>query len=281
MQTLITEIKNRLSEYYSKGEASNITRIIIEYVLKKPLPLILIDKNTKISPSQSELIDKIVHRLFQKEPIQYVIGETEFFGLKFNVDKSVLIPRPETEELVEWIISDVSNNKEDLRLLDIGTGSGCIPISIKKNVSKSRIEAWDISHDALKTAHCNSNINNTNVTFKDVDILKSFPQENKFDIIVSNPPYILQSEEKEMEDNVLKYEPHIALFVPDNNPLIFYERIADIGQVLLKNKGTLYFEINSLCAIELTNLLISKGYKDIYLKKDISNKDRFIKASLY
>jgi len=217
--------------------------------------------------------------LKEYKPIQYILGETEFFGLNFSVNQSVLIPRPETEELVELILKNHSG--ENLKILDIGTGSGCIAISLAKNMPSAKVYAIDISEDALSVAKENATRNQVEIQFFQQDILAELPDNifnEKLDIIVSNPPYITPIEKYSIHDNVLKYEPHTALFVPQNNPLLFYERIADIGHSLLNKSGFLYFEINALYGKEICQMLQTKGYSNIKLYQDISGKNRMIEA---
>ena len=211
------------------------------------------------------------------EPLQYVIGSTPFCGLTFKVDSRVLIPRPETAELVEWIARDAYN---DGSLLDIGTGSGCIAISLAHVLTGWKVQGWDISDGALEVARQNNGLNGTDVEFSKVDILNAPDQDYGFDVIVSNPPYIMDSEKAQMENTVLDYEPHTALFVPDNDPLLFYRAIAGFGRRALNKDGRIFFEINPLKADSMAELLSAEGYHDIELRKDIYGKRRMIKAIL-
>lgn len=277
MQDTIQKIRQALSDLYPYSEISGFTRLIIEDITGLSMPLILSDKNIKITEAQELKIQKIIERLQAFEPIQYILEQTEFYGLPFQVNNNVLIPRPETEELVEKIIHD--NSKKTVKILDIGTGSGCIAISLKKYLPNSAVDAWDISFKALDVAVLNSKINSVDVTFKRVDVLSEYPNDGLFDIIVSNPPYVLEAEKADMEHNVLDYEPHTALFVPDREPLLFYERIADIAQHILKPNGYLYFEINSAKGQETSAMLKQKGFTNIELIQDISGKDRMVKAT--
>lgn len=278
MQETFKYIKDSLCDFFPPNEVSSLSRMIIENITGLSFSSIINDKNTKITLEQKKRIDEVISRLKLHEPIQYILGEAEFFGLKFIVDENVLIPRPETEELVEIIIND-NKDRSNLNVLDIGTGSGCIPISLKKNMPTFNFKGWDVSGEALETAKKNAKLNNVSVEFEEVNVLRDIPK-GQYDIIVSNPPYILEKEKIEMDDNVLKYEPHLALFVPDNKALLFYERIADIGKSLLKEKGKLYFEINSAKGKETTNMLKEKGYKNVLLIKDISGNDRIVRADL-
>ncbi len=221
------------------------------------------------------------------KPLQYVLGETEFYGLRFKVNPSVLIPRPETEELVEWIISDLPKPKtsiEGLKIIDIGTGSGCIPISLKKNLPEAQLFALDISPEALDVSIQNAALNQTTVNFIQADILNLLNKQliaEKFGIIVSNPPYVTDAEKEQMLPNVLQHEPHLALFVPDNDPLIFYKAIADFAIKHLDTTGSLYLEINENLGEETVQLLKQMGFKKIVLRQDLSGKDRMIRSQIY
>ena len=246
----------------------------------------IIDQNTK------NLFDRALERLKNQEPIQYILGKTDFFGLPFLVDKNTLIPRPETEELVAWIIDEVEilNNKSSpkISLLDIGTGSGCIPISLAKNIDFAAIYAIDISTKTLEVALKNADSNQVSISFFEMDILKTSnldllskdKTQINFDIIVSNPPYVRESEKSAMDKNVLENEPHQALFVSDENPLVFYEKIADLALLHLSRNGFLFFEINQYLRNQTVNMLLKKGFKNIELRKDIFGNNRMIKANI-
>jgi release factor glutamine methyltransferase len=227
----------------------------------------------------------ILKRLKAFEPFQYITGEAYFMGYTFKVNKNVLIPRPETEELVEWILEEtnVFKNKinNSFNILDIATGSGCIAISLKKKLPSAEITAIDISKDAIKVAKQNAELNNVKINFIESDILKTGFDKIKipFDLIVSNPPYISSHEKMHMHRNVTDYEPHIALFVEGKNPLLFYERIADIASGnSLKAGGFLYFEMNESFSAEISEMIISKGFSNVVVKKDMSGKNRLIRA---
>lgn len=246
------------------------------------------------------LIDKTIHnqlnialeKLKNHEPIQYILGKTEFFGLPFLVNKNTLIPRPETEELVAWILDEITilEKKETpkLTILDIGTGTGCIPISLAKNIDFATISAIDISKKALEVALKNAELHKVSISFFEMDILKTsnlnLLSKDKtpinFDIIVSNPPYVRDLEKAEMQKNVLENEPHQALFVSDENPLIFYTKIADLAMQHLSENGLLFFEINQYLGNQTVELLSNKGFKNIELRKDIFGNDRMIRANL-
>lgn len=261
--------------YYPESEISGFIRIILEHITKKTYHQLLLD-NTEITLDQQQEIDVIIERLKKYEPIQYILEETEFFGLPFTVNKNVLIPRPETEELVELIISE--NRKSDISILDIGTGSGAIAIALVKQMEKASVSAWDISYKALDIAVLNSKINSVDISFKVVDVLGDYPMNKKFDIIVSNPPYIMEKEKENMERNVLDYEPHSALFVPNDNALLFYNRIADISLNLLNPGGKLYFEINQTKGQETVEILKEKGFSEIVLFQDLSKNNRIVRG---
>lgn len=277
MRKVVSSIKESLKAYYPESEISGFTRIIIEYITRKPYLQVCVDPPV-FTPGLRDQIDVILNRLMQYEPIQYIIEETEFFGLPFFVNQNVLIPRPETEELVELILNE--NKGSGLSLLDIGTGSGAIAIALAKNMARTSVSAWDISYKALDVAALNSKANSTDISFGRVDVLGDYPTDKKYDIIVSNPPYVLESEKEQMERNVLEYEPHTALFVPDNNALLFYERIADIALNLLTPAGRLYFEINQAKGAETVKMLEEKGFTEVALFQDLSKKDRMIRAEL-
>ncbi|WP_271856329.1 peptide chain release factor N(5)-glutamine methyltransferase [Patiriisocius marinus] len=237
-------------------------------------------KDDAIFPKEKEhQFSEILKRLKEQEPIQYIIGETEFFGLPFKVTKDTLIPRPETEELVELVITEFRESTTSLKLLDIGTGSGCIAISLAKNLSNAIVSAIDISEEALKIAKENAQLNNVSVEFIKSDILQTSRLEESYDIIVSNPPYVRDLEKKLMQPNVLDFEPEGALFVRDDNPLIFYRSIAILAKNSLKPNGLLVFEINEYLALEMTQMLTDLGFTFILTKKDIFGKDRIIQCN--
>ena len=219
----------------------------------------------------------MLSRLQKNEPIQYVLGKETFCGLDFEVDSNVLIPRPETRELVEWIVADRKSSASS-HILDIGTGSGCISISLAKFLQGSKVEAWDISQGALDVARRNAQRNGVEVLFRHQDVLDALPGGAIYDVIVSNPPYITEKEKLDMEANVLDWEPSTALFVPDADPLLFYRKIAELGLSMLKTGGALYFEINRAYGQETISMLESLNYSQIELRKDEWGNDRMIKA---
>lgn len=278
MQAAIKHIRTSLRGLYPDTEIGSFTYLILSKVSGLSRTEIIVNKNTIFSTEQHQEIDSFIEKLKMFVPIQYILGETEFYGLKFSVDNSVLIPRPETEELVEWIQKD--NHENQCSILDIGTGSGCIAIALKHVLPQASVSAFDISEDALKTAIKNANLNDVEINFANIDILQRPEFSEKWDIIVSNPPYIPASEKAEILPNVLNHEPHLALFVSDSHSLVFYEEIARFALKQLKEKGKLYFEIHSKAGESCVNLLREMGFKSVELRKDMAGNDRMIKASL-
>lgn len=279
MQTAIKYIQSELQGLYPDTEIKSFSHLIIEKVTGFSRLDIILNKNTQFSIEQHQKIESFIRKLKKNVPIQYIFGETEFYGLMFTVNDSVLIPRPETEELVDWIRTE-SNQTNELNILDIGTGSGCIAICLKHIFPGANVDAFDISDEALKTAAINAKRNNLAVNFMKVDILNSPDFDHKWDIIVSNPPYVLENEKSEILPNVLEYEPHLALFVPDTDPLLFYRMIAVFAQNHLTNNGKVYFEINRQFGKQTVEMLAEHGYRNIELRKDISGNDRMIRAIL-
>lgn len=272
------EIKHTLSPIYNIEEINSFIYIIFEHILRYAKIDILLRKDEKIDDSDYKNITDIVKRLLKHEPIQYIIGETEFYNLIIKVNEYTLIPRPETEELVDLIIND--NKHRNISILDIGTGSGCIAISLAKYLSNAKVSAIDISNQAIEMAKLNAQNNNVQINFIVQDILKIEKLESKYDLIVSNPPYIRISEKDRMHKNVLDYEPHSALFVSDNDPLVFYRTIAKFAKKHLNDNGTLYFEINEALGEETKKMLLHLAFKNISVLKDIFEKDRIIKAEI-
>jgi release factor glutamine methyltransferase len=278
MKRLIKQLRDELCDLYPQGECDALIRIIALDLLKIGNTTFFLRDEITLDATQQKMLDDAIVRLKRAEPIQYILGETEFCDLTFKVNPSVLIPRPETSELVRWIVAE--NSARENSILDIGTGSGCIAISLAKMMPQATVTAWDISHDAIITAESNNKLNGTNVTFARQDIFAAEGEGAKYDIIVSNPPYIKEAEKENMESNVLNWEPHIALFVPNNDPLLFYRQIALKGTQLLKNGGRLYFEINREHGEETCNMLTQYGYTAIELRKDFADNDRMIRAIL-
>ena len=276
MHPYYTHIKQELSGYYTDSEVSAMAKWILTDICCLSTLELYAGKDMNFSEEITSRATDILERLKRYEPLQYIIGETTFDGLSFEVNPAVLIPRPETVELVNWISSDHPN--EGVRVLDIGTGSGCIPIALSKRLKRPTITAWDISSEALEVARRNAQRNQAAVTFAQADALQPLATDIQVDVLVSNPPYIGESEKKNMEPNVLDWEPGLALFVPDHDPLLFYRRIAEIGLKILAKGGTLYYEINQLYGPETIDLLQAKGYTHIELRKDLSANDRMIKA---
>jgi release factor glutamine methyltransferase len=303
-----TYFTEQLSTIYPQTEIDTFFYYLIEEYLGLQRIDLIMQPDFEITYEKETLFNVALERLKKQEPIQYILGNTEFYGYPFIVNEHTLIPRPETEELVEWIITEAANLQSEkiteLSILDIGTGTGCIPISIAKNVPKSNVFAIDVSKEALRIAKQNSELNKVAINFFEIDILKtdnldslsvraqSITKDNKpfdsaqgeistkFDIIVSNPPYVRELEKVEIKNNVLENEPHLALFVDDDNPLIFYKKIADLAKLHLTENGVLFFEINQYLGKETVSMLEEKGFKNIELRKDFSGNDRMIKANL-
>jgi len=310
-----------LSELYPSEEIQSFFNLLSEKHVGMSRIEIALHPDKEISEENLKVFKNTIQRLKNLEPIQYILGETAFFGLNFKVDKNVLIPRPETEELVAWVIKERREKREEKReqrkerrekreekrekrevreesrglfianlkpktILDIGTGSGCIAISLAHNLPNYKVSAIDISEGALKIAKQNASDNNVLINFQLVDIL-NFNQKpwnlvfknSLFDTIVSNPPYVRELEKELMEPNVVKHEPALALFVEDNDPLLFYRKIAQFSQQFLKEKGTLFFEINEYLSKDVCEMLTVEGFINIEVKKDIFEKDRMVKCN--
>lgn len=279
MKEIRNYIEDSLKGLFSAEEIRSLTKMILERCCSIPQQRLLFDKDIQISDTQKQDIEAIVTRLKNQEPIQYILGNTCFYDLDFNVTPDVLIPRPETEELVERILA--RHRQQDIRILDIGTGSGCIAVTLAAHLPEARVVAADVSPGALVTAAGNAAKNKVTVHFVETDILARKALEDipgVFDVIVSNPPYVKLSEKESMEANVLNYEPHLALFVTDSDPLLFYRSIARFGNEKLRKGGSLYFEINAQYGNEVAGLLEEEGYTDIEIIKDIPGKDRIIQA---
>ncbi len=276
--------KNSLSETYPTTEIDTFFFLLIEDYLGLQRIDTVLKPDFKIDEKQLLILKVALERLQQEEPIQYIIGKTEFYGYPFYVDENTLIPRPETEELVEWVLDEVRNlnleERKSISILDIGTGTGCIPISLAMNLPVANITAIDVSSEALKIANKNAKLNNVNIDFFEIDILKTESLPQKYNIIVSNPPYVRELEKVEIQNNVLQNEPHLALFVADDNPLIFYDKIAELAKMHLSENGILFFEINQYLGKETIEMLKDKGFKNIELRKDLFENDRMIKATL-
>lgn len=278
MPVVLRELRKILTPKYGHGEAEAMIRLIFQHLKGWSSTDMIINENKPLSSHIVERIREIVGRLMKNEPIQYIVGEAYFYGLDFVVGPGVLIPRPETEELVEMVVN--GNKRTDLKVLDACTGSGCIAVALARNLPFPIITAVDNSDKALEIAKANAAKMKTKISFEKVDIFEYEPEERSLDIIVSNPPYIDESEKKNMEPNVLDYEPLEALFVPDENPLLYYRRIASIGRKALKPGGRIYFEINPRHADAMRVLLETQGYSAIHSHLDIHGKRRFITAIL-
>ncbi|HTN21164.1 MAG TPA: peptide chain release factor N(5)-glutamine methyltransferase [Pelobium sp.] len=271
------KFKTELAQVYNNDELDLLFKLLVADIKKQDFNRILLE-GIYLNAEEEAIFYDALSQLKNLKPIQYVLGKADFYGLTFIVNQNVLIPRPETEELVHLIISEQKNKAVDI--LDIGTGSGCIAISLKHNLPQANVNALDISSDALNIAKQNAKKHKTNITFFNEDALNlSTHDYPKYDVIISNPPYIAEKEKAEMENLVLNNEPHLALFVDDNEALIFYDKIADFALTNLKPSGTLYFEINQNLAEETKQLIESKGFKAQVLK-DINNNFRMIKAFL-
>jgi release factor glutamine methyltransferase len=277
---LLSEYKKTLGSLYEPAEAESIAMLVAEKVLNASRVQLILQPDLLPSQAQQEEMQRILHQLETGKPVQYVLGETEFYGLPFRVDSRVLIPRPETEELVDWILKEHSRATEPLSILDICTGSGCIAIVLKK-LLQGTVYALDVSEQALEAARTNAELNGSEVSFVQADILDpGFTLSRKFRIIVSNPPYVLLSQKNGMHRNVLNFEPHLALFVSDEDPLLFYRAIAEFALRHLEPEGKLYFEINEQYGAETARMMKQKGFREITIRKDLSGKDRMLTCSV-
>ena len=268
-----------LASIYPQTEIDTFFFLLAEEYLNFMRIDVVLKSDFNIPTALLLLFNNALEELKKEKPIQYILGKTEFYGFTFLVDSYTLIPRPETEELVDWVLEEV-NVKQSIKIIDIGTGSGCIPISLAKHLPEAKIEAIDVSFNALSVAKQNAVLNKVDVFFIEKDILKTEKLDKKFDIIISNPPYVRELEKKEIKNNVLENEPHIALFVKDNNPLIFYNKIADLAKKNLSKNGILFFEINQYLGKETVGILRDKGFRNIQLKKDLFGNNRMIKCEL-
>lgn len=284
LKDLKSKFQQELKTTYPETEITSFFYLLTEaYLGKKRLQLAL-EPGIIINSNQLKQFEEALERLLQQEPIQYIIGDTEFFGYLFKVNKHVLIPRPETEELVAWIVEDSKFHSplptSHFRLLDIGTGSGCIPISLAKEIPDAKVSSIDISKEAIEVAQLNANLNKVQVDFVQQDILSTQTLMGEYDVIVSNPPYVRELEKAQMQKNVLDFEPSLALYVKDNDPLIFYRKIAELAKNVLAENGALYLEINQYLMEETKQLLQDIGYVNIEMKKDMYGNYRMCKAML-
>jgi release factor glutamine methyltransferase len=284
IESAYQELIQQLLSLYENGESAAIADLVIEYLTGINKNERLLRKEKTLSLEQENQLQHFTQQLLEKKPVQYVLQQAWFANMKFFVNESVLIPRPETEELVELIFNDykkIIHSVESFSILDIGTGSGCIPIALKKKIPNAVITAIDISEAAIAIAEKNAVANEVDIQFLDVDFLDEYDWQSleNYNYIISNPPYITQAESAEMEQHVLSYEPHLALFVADKDPLIFYRKIAAFGITHLKKDGVIFVEINQSLGKETLELFSSFGYQCI-LKKDMQGKDRMIVAKI-
>lgn len=281
MKNIVNNILHRLLEVYPEGEARALVRYVLEVRYNISIPDIYMGKDRHFSEEERAELDFIVERLLHQEPVQYILGQADFHGLTFHVAPGVLIPRPETEELVDWVLEELGRLK-NATVLDVGTGSGCIAVSLAKTCPGAKVSALDVSPAALEIAHANAQAIGVEVNMLCGDILhpdgNDVLSKSSWDIIVSNPPYICDSEAMEMSKNVLGFEPHEALFVPDDNPLLFYKAIADYSIRKLNPEGKLFVEINRAYADEVMMLFSDTGFVGVELKKDMYDNNRMVKC---
>lgn len=277
-----TQFIKELSSLYDAYEAESFFYLILENKYNLRQIDLALNHELAFSDADLEVLESFLIELKKEVPIQYLLGKTNFYGLDFEVNENVLIPRPETEELVDWIINEnkILDKTKKLKILDIGTGSGCIAISLAKNLPNAEVYAMDVSKRAIETAKKNARNNNAKIIFILKSVLELEILKSNFDIIVSNPPYVRHLEKQEIKKNVLDYEPHLALFVDDNDALVFYRKIAELAQKNLLEKGQLYFEINQYLGKEMTELLEKMDFKNIELRKDIYDNYRMISCKV-
>lgn len=288
-------IKGQLKEIYEEQETGNIAGLAIEHITGLSKTERVSKKQEQLSPFQLHLLQENLQRLKQREPIQYIMNKAWFYGMELYVDKNVLIPRPETEELVQWVVDDVEATGKDvfvrkpmeadettqLKILDVGTGSGCIPLALKKVMPKAEVWGCDISEEALNVARRNGSSLDIRVDFQGLNFLDEEQQKllPTVDIVVSNPPYVPFKDKEQMHANVVDHEPHTALFVPDNDPLIFYRALAAFGKKRLYENGSIYMEIHEEIGSDVVNLFKENGYSNVQLKKDMQGKNRMIRGT--
>jgi len=278
LKTLRNNFIKTLIDYYAETEIVSFFNLLSADILKMQRIDIAQNLYAVISGKKQEKFQNAVNKLKNYIPIQYITGNTEFYNLTLKVNAATLIPRPETEELVAWIIND-QNNKQNISILDVGTGSGCIAIALAKNLPEAKVFALDVSEKALRIARQNAVDNGVTIEFIEADIFDVDLGNLQFDVIVSNPPYVRELEKETMSPNVLNHEPHLALFVKDDDPLLFYRSIVEVANNTLKSKGFLYFEINEFLGNLTQEFLKRQDYCNIKLKKDLFMKDRMIKAN--
>lgn len=277
LKDLKTYFKTELSPVFELSEIEVLFYRLVEHQLSLSKIDVILKSDFELNSEGQLFFKSAIQELKEEKPIQYIIGSTEFYGLSFKVTEATLIPRPETEELVDWIVKD-NSDKNKLSILDIGTGSGCIPICLAKNLPKGSISTLDVSEEAIKIAQENAKMNEVVVEFINDDILIYSGCSEKYDVIVSNPPYVRHLEKQEIKKNVLAYEPHLALFVEDSDPLIFYRKITEFAVENLTENGVLYFEINQYLGKETVDLVKRYGFTSVELRKDLSGNDRMLKA---
>ncbi len=276
MKATLQEMRRRLVPLYGEGEARDVIRAVFHALKGWGATEMIMHEGDELSPYMRGKIEEILKRLEAGEPVQYVVGEAYFYGMDLLVRPGVLIPRPETAGLVDMVVAACP--QEDLRVLDVGTGSGAIAIALARNLKFPQVTAIDVSPAALEIARENAAMLKAKVKFVEADVFSWTPAPESFDVIVSNPPYVLESERKEMSDNVLLHEPEEALFVPDSDPLLFYRRIARIGRDALTPGGRLFFEINPLTATDLKQMLEDEGYAEVELERDIHGRMRYARC---
>lgn len=277
MQKSIEYIRESLHSQFAENELRIVTQILISEITGFSPAQIIVNKNTIFSDEQVKLVHSFVEKLKKNEPLQYVTGKTEFFGLKIITKPGVLIPRPETEELIEWIMQSL-DRRPNFDMLDIGTGSGCIALALKSVFENAHVSAMDISAEALEIAAENANVLSLPISFLQGDALHLSAENSRWDVIVSNPPYIPTAEKEVMDSAVVDFEPHQALFVPDKDPLLFYRRIAEYAFSALRVNGLLFFEIHRDFGQQCVAMLHETGFTNVELRRDISGNDRMIKA---
>jgi release factor glutamine methyltransferase len=280
LKEIQTIFHKELAALYPKAEVDSFFYLFMEHYLGLERFALVLQPNFVISREEEDPFFKGLARLKKEEPIQYILGETQFMDIILKVDEMVLIPRPETEELVQWIISEMATQKADTRILDIGTGSGCIAIALAKALPRAEVVGLDVSNEALKVAKENAELNRVEVEFLKADILNTNLNLNpEFDLIVSNPPYVRELEKEQMRNNVKEYEPEIALFVPDDDALRFYEAIVGFSKRHLKSGGKLFLEINQYLAKETQQLLVDNDFGEVELRNDIFGNFRMLKGT--
>jgi release factor glutamine methyltransferase len=281
------KIIDGIEDIYEKNEAIGIAELLVEHITKLPRIERIVKKDENLSKEHETFLNQAVERLKNNEPVQYIINEAWFGGMKLYVDGSVLIPRPETEELVEWILKEFKmlraspfGQNVKCKILDVGTGSGCIAIALKKNLPNAEVWACDVSDEALNIARMNADALQTAIDFVPIDFLDKEQRKQlpRVDIVVSNPPYVPEKDKNEMRKNILDFEPSTALFVADNNLLVFYNAIADFGKEKLHNNGSIYVEVHEKMGEQVQDLFKRKDYSSIEIRKDLQEKNRMIKA---